>query len=48
LTVAFGDTYPLLPPKVTIQNAVRHPNVFGDYSEFNRHTCRQTNHKLTS
>lgn len=31
LTVLFGEEYPLVAPKVTIQSQIEHPNVFGDY-----------------
>jgi ubiquitin-protein ligase len=31
LTVQFGDTYPLKPPRITIQSQVNHPNVFNTY-----------------
>lgn len=31
LTVEFGPRYPLLPPTVTIQGGVVHPNVYGNY-----------------
>ncbi|TKA63076.1 hypothetical protein B0A55_12608 [Friedmanniomyces simplex] len=31
LTISFGDKYPLVAPKITMQGFIKHPNVFGDY-----------------
>ena len=31
LTLAFGTDYPLVPPQVTVQSQIDHPNVFGEY-----------------
>ena len=31
LIIEFADRYPLLPPKVTIQSKLFHPNIYGSY-----------------